>query len=123
MEQQRPAAGRGGLAAVLKDDDARRMPRFGAMLCDLVKINSVECVEPDPDEVRALLAKLTEAEAGHAAAAVLNDPLLGTDDRGRPPEPEVMASVGAVFGAVKRRANHQTHADHQPFRGSIAESG
>jgi len=101
------ARGRGGLAAVLKDDDACRMLRFGAMLCNLVEIRSVERVDPDSDKVRALLAKLTEADARRAAEAVLDDPLVGTDDRGRPMESEIKEFVHAMIGAVKRHADHQ----------------
>lgn len=101
------ARGRGRLAAVLRDDDACRMLRFGAVLCYLIDIDSIEDAEPDPDEVRALLAELTEADARCAAEAVLNDPLVGSDDRGRPAALEITEFVCAVVEAVDRRIKYR----------------
>ena len=101
------ARGRGRLAAVLKDDDACRMLRFGAILCDLMAADSVADTEPDPDEVRALLAELTQADARRAAQAVLSDPLVGSDDRGRPPEREITEFVHAVVEAIHRRVGYR----------------
>jgi hypothetical protein len=94
--------GRGSLAAVLKDDDACLMLRFGAVLCGLIESDLGVQAEPDPDNVRAELAKLGEADARRAAEAVLNDRLVGTDDRGRPAEPEIAEFVGAVVEAIEQ---------------------
>jgi hypothetical protein len=99
--------GRGSLAAVLQDDDACRMLRFGAILCDLIEPDSVADTEPDPDEVRALLAELTQADALRAAEAVLNDPLVGRNDRGRPPEREITEFVHAVVDTIYRRVGYR----------------
>jgi hypothetical protein len=99
--------GHGTLAATLKDDDACRMLRFGAMLCDLVEIDPAEEAEPDPDNVRAELAKLGEADARRAAEAVLNDRLVGTDDRGRPAEPEIAEFVCAVVEAIEQHVGYR----------------
>ena len=101
------AGGRGRLAAVLKDDDACRLLRFGAVLCDLIGVESVRDSEPDLDQIRVLLAAFTAADARRAAEAVLKDPLVGTDDRGRPMESEIKEFVHAMIGAVKRHADHQ----------------
>jgi hypothetical protein len=94
--------GRGSLAATLKDDDGCLMLRFGAVLCGLIEVDRGVQAEPDPDNVRAELAKLGEADARRAAAAVLNDRLVGTDDRGRPAEPEIAEFVGAVVEAIEQ---------------------
>ena len=101
------ARGRGRLAAVLEDDDACRMLRFGAMLCDLIETDPAEDAEPESDRVRALLSQLTEADARSAAEAVLNDPLVGGDERGRPVEREITAFVHAVFEAIDRRVGYR----------------
>lgn len=101
------ADGRGSLATVLKDDAACRMLRFGAILCELLEAASDDDAEPDPDELRAQLAGLGEANARRAAEAVLNDPLVGADDRGRPAEPEIMEFIRAVIGAVERRTGYR----------------
>lgn len=99
--------GRGSLAAVLKDDDACLMLHFGAMLRDLVEIDPAEEAEPDPDHVRAELAELGEAEARRAAEAVLNDPLVGSDERGRPAAPEIAAFVCAVVEAIEQHVGYR----------------
>lgn len=95
--------GRGSLAAVLKDDDGCLMLRFGAVLCRLIEVDLGVQAEPDPDNVRAELAKLGEADARRAAEAVLNDPLVGTDDRGRPRDLEILRFVRIVIVVVWRR--------------------
>jgi hypothetical protein len=92
---------------VLKDDDACLMLRFGAVLCDLVEIDPAEEAEPDPADVRAELAKLGEADARRAAAAVLNDRLVGTDDRGRPAAPEIAEFVCAVVEAMEQHVGYR----------------
>jgi hypothetical protein len=94
--------GRGTLAAVLKNEDACLMLRFGAVLCGLIEVDVGVEAEPDPADVRAELVKLGEADARRAAAAVLNDRLVGTDERGRPAEPEVAEFVGAVVEAIEQ---------------------
>jgi hypothetical protein len=99
--------GRGSLAAVLQDDDACLMLRFGAVLCRLIEVDLGVQAEPDPDNVRADLAKLGDADARRAAAAVLNDRLVGTDDRGRPAEPEIAEFVGAVVEAIEQHAGYR----------------
>ena len=99
--------GRGSLAATLRDDDACLMLRFGAVLCGLIEVDLGVQAEPDPDNVRAELAKLGEADARRAAEAVLSDRLVGTDDRGRPAEAELLAFVQAVICAVATRTGHQ----------------
>jgi hypothetical protein len=99
--------GRGSLAATLKDDDGCLMLRFGAVLCGLIEVDLGVQAEPDPDNVRADLAKLGEADARRAAEAVLGDPLVGSDDRGRPAEAELLAFVQAVICAVATRTGHQ----------------
>jgi hypothetical protein len=99
--------GRGSLAATLKDDDACLMLRFGAVLCRLIAVDLGVQAEPDPDDVRAGLAKLGEADARRAAEAVLNDPLVGTDDRGRPAEPEIAEFVGAVVEAIEQHVGYR----------------
>jgi hypothetical protein len=99
--------GRGSLAATLKDDDACLMLRFGAVLCGLIEVDLGVQAEPDPDNVRAGLAKLGEADARRAAEAVLNDPLVGTDDRGRPAEPEIAEFVCAVVEAIGQHVGYR----------------
>ena len=99
--------GRGSLAAVLKDDDACLMLRFGAVLCGLIEVDLGVQAEPDPDNVRAELAKLGEADARRAAEAVLNDRLVGTDDRGRPAEPEIAEFVCAVVEAIEQHVGYR----------------
>jgi hypothetical protein len=99
--------GRGSLAAVLRDDDTCRMLRFGAVLCGLIEVDLGVQAEPDPDNVRAGLAKLGKADVRRAADAVLGDPLVGSDDRGRPAEAELLAFVQAVICAVATRTGHQ----------------
>jgi hypothetical protein len=94
--------GRGSLAATLKDDDACLMLRFGAVLCGLIEVDLGVQAEPDPDNIRAELAKLGEADARRAAEAMLNDRLVGTDDRGRPAEREIAEFVGAVVEAIEQ---------------------
>jgi hypothetical protein len=98
--------GRGSLAAVLQDDDAWLMLRFGAMLCDLVEIDPTEEAEPDP-AARAMLGELGDVDARRAAEAVLNDRLVGTDDRGRPAEPEITEFVGAVVEAIEQHVGYR----------------
>jgi hypothetical protein len=99
--------GRGSLAATLKDDDACLMLRFGAVLCGLIEVDLGVQAEPDPDNVRAELAKLGEADARRAAEAVLNDRLVGTDDRGRPAEPEIAEFVCAVVEAIEQHVGYR----------------
>ena len=99
--------GRGSLAATLKDDDACLMLRFGAVLCGLIEVDLGVQAEPDPDNVRAELAKLSEADARRAAEAVLNDRLVGTDDRGRPAEPEIAEFVCAVVEAIEQHVGYR----------------
>jgi hypothetical protein len=99
--------GRGSLAATLKDDDGCLMLRFGAALCGLSEVDLGVQAEPDPDRVRAELAKLGEADARRAAEAVLGDPLVGSDERGRPAEAELLAFIGAAIRAVATRTGHQ----------------
>jgi hypothetical protein len=94
---------RGSLAAVLKDEDACLMLRFGAVLCGLSEVDLGVQAEPDPDNVRAELAKLGEADARHAAEAVLGDPLVGSDERGRPGDLEILRFVRIVIVVVWRR--------------------
>ena len=101
------AAGGGSLASVLHDDAALPMLRFGAVRCGLLEVDSNEDAEPDPDELRAQLAELTAANARRAAEAVLNDLLVGADDRGRPAEPEIAEFVRAVIDAVERRTGYR----------------
>jgi hypothetical protein len=95
--------GRGSLAAVLKDDDACLMLRFGAVLCGLIEVDLGVQAEPDPDKVRAELAKLGEADARRAAEAVLGDPLVGSDERGRPGDLEILRFVRVLVVVVWRR--------------------
>ena len=99
--------GRGGLAAALKDDEACRMLRFGAVLCGLTEAELGVREEPDPDEVRAELDKLSEADTRRAAEAVLGDPLVGSDDRGRPAEAELLEFTGVAIRAVQEWTEHQ----------------
>jgi hypothetical protein len=99
--------GRGSLAATLRDDDACLMLRFGAVLCGLIEVDLGVQAEPDPDHVRAELAKLGEADARRAAEAVLNDPLVGTDDRGRPAAPEIAEFVCAVVEAIEQHVGYR----------------
>jgi hypothetical protein len=99
--------GRGSLAAVLQDNDACLMLRFGAVLCGLIEVDPGVRPEPDPGSVRAELAKLGEADARRAAEAVLSDPLVGTDDRGRPAEPEIAQFVGAVVEAIEQHIGYR----------------
>ena len=99
--------GRGSLAAVLQDDDACLMLRFGAVLCRLIEVDLGVQAEPDPDNVRAELAKLGEADARRAAEAVLGDRLVGTDDRGRPAAPEIAAFVCAVVEAIEQHVGYR----------------
>ncbi len=99
--------GRGSLAAVLKDDDACLMLRFGAVLCGLSEVDLGVQAGPDPDNVRAELAKLGEADARRAAAAVLNDRLVGTDHRGRAAAPEIAEFVCAVVEAIEQHVGYR----------------
>jgi hypothetical protein len=99
--------GRGSLAATLKDDDACLMLRFGAVLCGLIEVDLGVQAESDPDNVRAELAKLGEADVCRAAEAVLNDRLVGTDERGRPAEPEIVEFVGAVVEAIEQHVGYR----------------
>ena len=99
--------GRGSLAATLKDDDARLMLRFGAVLCRLIEVDLGVQAEPEADNVRGEFAKLGEADARRAAEAVLNDPLVGTDDRGRPAAPEIAEFVCAVVEAIEQHVGYR----------------
>jgi hypothetical protein len=95
--------GRGSLAATLKDDDACLMLRFGALLCGMIQVDLGVHAEPDPDDVRAELAMLSEADARRAAQAVLGDRLVGSDERGRPGDLEILRFVRLVIVVVWRR--------------------
>lgn len=101
------AHGRGRLTAVLKDEHACRLLRFGAMLCDLIEIDPCDDTEPDPEQLRELLAQFGEADARRAAEVVLGNELIKPDDRGRPEEPEIKEFVRAVVHAVERCAEHR----------------
>jgi hypothetical protein len=104
------ARGRGGTGAILNDEDACKLLRFGAILCDLITTDSDADAEPAPHELCARLAELSIAEARRAARAVLNDPLVGGDARGRPAEREITEFVRSVVDAVERRVGYRLKA-------------
>lgn len=114
------------MRAVLNDEGARLMLRFGAARCGLVEVEVGVVPAPDAADVRADLERLTVADARRAAEAVLNDPLVGTDDRGRPEDQETKGFTRAVSDAsekhlgrrltstITRSAAHSVNLDHAP---------
>jgi hypothetical protein len=78
--------------------------------CSLVRSDrrrSSRRVRTRAAEARALVAKLSEADARRAAEAVLNDPLVDGDERGRPAVREITEFVRAVADAIERRVRHR----------------